>query len=406
MLPTVTFLGAPDQPQAREASTPASCVKLLFADRETKNAVAGIACLFIAATLIAQAVNPASAPNEGEHRPLLSSDASAATPRHVQPVVLNAPMPSILVTAKAEPSRTASPFFYKGDSSNREHALDCLAAAAWYEAGNDAEGQKSVMQVILNRVRHPTFPNSVCGVVFQGSERSTGCQFTFTCDGSMERRFPSARQWKSARRLGEEALDGAVDVSVGQATHYHADYVVPWWSSALQRVSQIGAHIFYRWPGGQGRLAGTRNWGAESDVLVSAGLDEVRPSPAGIGGSDASAPATSALATVAIVQPAVSQAHLIAVDPQSPNGRWAMTALDQCAGKASCSVMGYAKGAALDRNLNREPKQMDRPLFLFVRDSTTGMDLAFWDCDRTQRPQASQCLPKDSQALAHLMRNR
>jgi spore germination cell wall hydrolase CwlJ-like protein len=381
-------------------------VKLLFADRETKNAVAGLACLFMAGTLIAQAINPEPAPNQRQQPPLLSSDASAATPVRLAPITWNAESQPIVVTASTRP-RQASSFFYKGSASERDHALDCLAAAAWYEAGNDTEGQKSVIQVVLNRVRHPSFPSTVCGVVFQGSHRSTGCQFTFTCDGSLERRAPSAREWKLARRLGEEALEGAVDASVGQSTHYHADYVAPWWSGALQRVSQIGAHIFYRWPGGQGRLTGSRNQGAESDALFAAGMKEIGPSPAH---SDKSIEPVSAdfaaAAVIPIISPAASKAHLIAIDPQSPNGRWAVAALDRCARQASCSVMGYAGGIELDRNMNREPSQMERPLFLFVRDPATGMELALWDCDRTQRPQAAQCLPRDRQALAHLMRDR
>jgi hypothetical protein len=113
-------------------------------------------------------------------------------------------------------------------------------------------GKRGVAQVVLNRVRHPAFPNSVCGVVMQGSNRTTGCQFTFSCDGSLYRR-PSPQGWQSARQTALAALSGAVEPSVGMATHYHADYVRPYWASSLDKVAVIGTHIFYRWSGSWGK---------------------------------------------------------------------------------------------------------------------------------------------------------
>ena len=86
-------------------------------------------------------------------------------------------------------------------------ALECLASAVYYEAGNqDDDGERAVAQVVLNRVRHPAFPASVCGVVYEGSTRPTGCQFTFTCDGSLYRQ-PDADGW---RRAYEGRRGGAV----------------------------------------------------------------------------------------------------------------------------------------------------------------------------------------------------
>src|SRR5690606_37364832 len=80
-------------------------------------------------------------------------------------------------------------------------ALECLTAAIYYEAASESDdGQRAVAQVILNRVRHPAFPNSVCGVVYQGSERATGCQFSFSCDGAMARK-PSTTGWARAQRI-------------------------------------------------------------------------------------------------------------------------------------------------------------------------------------------------------------
>ena len=127
-------------------------------------------------------------------------------------------------------------------------AVDCMTAAIYYEAAYEPiSGQRAVAQVILNRLRHPAFPDSVCGVVFQGSERSSGCQFTFTCDGSLYRR-PSTALWSQARAVAAGALAGFVETSVGHATHYHASYVLPYWAPRLTKLTTIGSHIFYQWP--------------------------------------------------------------------------------------------------------------------------------------------------------------
>ena len=134
-------------------------------------------------------------------------------------------------------------------------ALRCLAQAVFYEAGNQGDdGARAVAQVVLNRVRHPAFPHTVCGVVYQGVARATGCQFTFTCDGSLAR-GPSVRGWARARRIAREALEGTIYPGVGLATHYHADYVVPYWASSLAKVGHVGAHLFYQLPGRLGAIS-------------------------------------------------------------------------------------------------------------------------------------------------------
>ncbi len=134
------------------------------------------------------------------------------------------------------------------DATGRLADIDCIAKAIGYEAGNEPEaGQQAIAQVILNRVHHPAFPKSVCGVVFQGSDRRTGCQFTFTCDGAMHRAL-SRRTWDAALRIATAAVDGQLPPTIGSATHYHADYVAPRWAPELIRVGSIGAHIFYRPP--------------------------------------------------------------------------------------------------------------------------------------------------------------
>ena len=153
------------------------------------------------------------------------------------------------------PNPAALPFKFKGNEAARSQALECLASTVYYEAGSqDDNGERAVAQVVLNRVRHLAFPATVCGVVYQGSTRPTGCQFTFTCDGSMYHQ-PDADGWKRAWRIAQAALGGYVYAPVGYATHYHANYVVPYWASTLAKNAVVGAHIFYRWAGGWGQPA-------------------------------------------------------------------------------------------------------------------------------------------------------
>lgn len=151
------------------------------------------------------------------------------------------------------PILSARPFVMPVDRpEDYGRALDCLTAAVYYEAASEtAEGQAAVAQVVLNRSRHPAYPRTVCGVVFQGSERTTGCQFTFTCDGAMGRP-PSAAGWARARAVATAALNGTVAAGVGMATHYHTNWVAPYWAPRLVKMKQIGTHIFYRWPGAWG----------------------------------------------------------------------------------------------------------------------------------------------------------
>ena len=146
------------------------------------------------------------------------------------------------------PDSPASRFVLHTDAPDKERALTCLAQAVYYEAaGEGADGERAVAQVVLNRMRHPGYPASVCGVVYQGSDRGTGCQFTFACDGSLLR-TPAASLWERARKIAQEALAGKVFAPVGHATHYHADYVLPYWADSLDKTVQIGRHIFYRLP--------------------------------------------------------------------------------------------------------------------------------------------------------------
>lgn len=144
------------------------------------------------------------------------------------------------------PDSPANRFLLKTDAEDTDRAVTCLAQAVYYEtAGEGVNGQRAVAQVVLNRVHHPGFPSTICGVVYEGSDRSAGCQFSFTCDGSMEH-VPIPWLWARSKEIAEQALKGRVFAPVGHATHYHADYVVPYWADSLDKSVQIGKHIFYR----------------------------------------------------------------------------------------------------------------------------------------------------------------
>jgi len=124
----------------------------------------------------------------------------------------------------------------------------CLATAIYFEArGESAKGQKAVAEVVLARTRTPGRPSTICGVVYEGSKRKTGCQFSFTCDRTPDIARNGA-QWAQAQKIAATVMltrGKARSVSRG-ATFYHADYVKPRWARGMVRVAQIGSHIFYR----------------------------------------------------------------------------------------------------------------------------------------------------------------
>jgi spore germination cell wall hydrolase CwlJ-like protein len=143
----------------------------------------------------------------------------------------------------------ARPFQMRG-ALDESRDLECLTQAVYYEArGETRAGQAAVAQVVLNRTRHPAYPKTVCGVVFQRTR--TACQFSFACDGSVYRRVePGA--WRRAEQVAAKALNGKVMPEVGNATHFHVASINPGWGARLLRVSQVGSHIFYRFGGRAG----------------------------------------------------------------------------------------------------------------------------------------------------------
>lgn len=173
--------------------------------------------------------------------------------------------------------------FRLGGALDQSRDLECLTQAVYYEArGEGRAGMQAVAQVVLNRARHPAFPKTVCGVVYQGSNRSTGCQFSFTCNGAM-RAGVNRSAWARARDVASKALSGQVYAPVGSATHFHTTGVAPAWRSALVRVAHVGDHYFYRF-GGRGGTASAFAYEARPSApapapqeprLVQASLDPV-----------------------------------------------------------------------------------------------------------------------------------
>ena len=185
--------------------------------------------------------------------------------------------------------------FQLGNALESSRELECLADAIYYEArGETPSGQAAVAQVVMNRVRHPAFPKSICGVVFQGAVNRTGCQFSFACDGSM-RRARDVGAWARARKIASRTLAGAMPSEVGSATHFHTINVSPGWGPRLLRVAQVGMHIFYRFGrGGASSYAPSR--------LPSA--DDIAPSDIASLTADGRPPVVYAASAVGRVEPA------------------------------------------------------------------------------------------------------
>ncbi len=130
--------------------------------------------------------------------------------------------------------------------------MRCLAEAVYFEARSEPdEGQAAVAQVVLNRVRHSNYPDTVCGVVYQNRHRHLACQFTFACEGR-SLRITEPEAWRTAVQVATDVVSGKIYLDdVGASTHYHADYVRPRWARSLKRMDTIGRHTFYKLRPGQ-----------------------------------------------------------------------------------------------------------------------------------------------------------
>jgi hypothetical protein len=262
----------PAQPSASFRVRPAGIVTLVVASAAAITASAAMMRSLPAGAIDAPMVRQGAAP--------VSIDASAplSTPVDLPPPASGAtgtialpdiPVPADAMLAGDGSVRPAQPFVLRGGAIDRARALQCLTTAIYYEAANEPDdGQAAVAQVVLNRVRHPAFPPSVCGVVFQGSEKPV-CQFSFACDGALAR-APSRTAWERSRRAAAKALAGAVFAPVGLATHYHTYAVTPAWNRTLVMTGVFGAHFFHRWKGW---------WGTSSAFRQSYSGVEPLPAP-------------------------------------------------------------------------------------------------------------------------------
>jgi spore germination cell wall hydrolase CwlJ-like protein len=313
------------------------------------------------------------------------------------------------VPFSTDPNPAARPFHIAGTPDQRARATDCLAAAMLYEAGDDNEGQRAVGQVIINRVRHPAFPKTICGVVFQGSERTTGCQFTFTCDGALVRHGWRPEQWARARTQAAASLGGQVFGAVGYATHYHTDWVVPYWQSSLDKVAAVHTHLFFRWSGWWGTPPAFNRTVSSDEPFIS----KLAPySPAhGNNGSVVPLPGTVVMteqevAARALAAPAVGLASdpetfLITIDQDVSPQSYGLLASRICGQRRRCKVMAWANKAQTPSAMPLDAGQISTMVFSYMRDQAFHYDKALWNCAIVKRDDAGECmktqvlLPKD-----------
>ena len=305
--------------------------------------------------------------------------------------------------AAAGPGK-ATPFSFRGSSADRARARDCLALAGMAEAGGGDGDQRAVMQVILNRVRHPAFAKTVCGVVFEGSQRPTGCQFSFTCDGSLARRYSDAA-WRAARARADEMLAGAIDATVGNATHFHANYVYPWWSDKLDKVAQVGPHIFFRWRGfwGTRNALSARYGGGEPDPLrlqeTALTVATANPLPTLMQGGEAVRSITTEMVNQTTeggdATPSSPGAgiHFVLVSPSDAPAALVDKARSLCGREGYCRVQGWSDANNIPAKLPLTEEARRSVRFSFVSASANAAEAIFFDCRTFPAPDVGTCLP-------------
>ena len=305
--------------------------------------------------------------------------------------------------AAAGPGK-ATPFSFRGSSADRARARDCLALAGMAEAGGGDGDQRAVMQVILNRVRHPAFAKTVCGVVFEGSQRPTGCQFSFTCDGSLARRYSDAA-WRASRARADEMLAGAIDATVGNATHFHANYVYPWWSDKLDKVAQVGPHIFFRWRGfwGTRNALSARYGGGEPDPLrlqeTALTVATANPLPTLMQGGEAVRSITTEMVNQTTeggdATPSSPGAgiHFVLVSPSDAPAALVDKARSLCGSEGYCRVQGWSDANNIPAKLPLTEEARRSVRFSFVSASANAAEAIFFDCRTFPAPDVGTCLP-------------
>ncbi|HEV7313370.1 cell wall hydrolase [Sphingopyxis sp.] len=293
----------------------------------------------------------------------------------------------------------ARPFVYAGGGDAKARARDCLAAAMIYEAGDDAKGQQAVGQVVINRARHPAFPKSICGVVFQGSERTTGCQFTFTCDGALGRRYSDAA-WQRARNNADLMLSGSTYPPVGLATHYHTDWVRPYWSDSLEKIAIVDTHLFFRWPGYWGTPGAFRGAvsGSDGPVAKLAAISPLHAIALGLPVEGAPVDANAAVGEARVVAGAGESAGRDTIytqlDRKAAPESFVTTALRLCGDKPYCKFMGWTNPTLKPDSDAMSDTQRAAMSFSYLRDDKAGFEKALWNCSEYKRDDARQCMKR------------
>ena len=347
----------------------------------------------------------------GTHRPAspLALLPPVAPPADVVPAVAPVVLaPLTLDDARAANSRipfvtrnvvAATGFRFSGSPEQFQRARDCLAAAVLYEAGDDDRGQRAVAQVVLNRARHPAFPKSVCGAVFQGSERTTGCQFTFTCDGALNRRYTDLA-WLRAQSVAMAALTGSVDRSVGLATHYHTDWVRPYWSDSLEKIAAVDTHLFFRWPGFWGTPAAFRGaMGDEPVIAKLAGLSAAHSIAPTLDGA-ALTSANPVLGEVdvkrdtAAVSGTSRETLLVVLDRRATADAFVAYALRVCGTRDYCKLFGWTNPLLKPGSEAMTDIQRTAMSFSYLRNEADGFEKALWNCTEYPRDDAKQCMKR------------
>jgi spore germination cell wall hydrolase CwlJ-like protein len=322
---------------------------------------------------------------------------------------LNAAQPFMIQAVVA-----ARPFRLIANNDDTNKAVDCLAAAIHYEAGNETvDGQKAVAQVILNRMRHPAYPKTVCGVVFQGSERTTGCQFTFTCDGAINR-TPSEGAWRRAQSIARMMLTGTVYAPVGWATHYHTDWVFPSWSAKLDKVRQEGTHLFFRWrefwgtPAAfRGRYTGNEanqpKLSLRSAFHVAAPREIQLAVPGGLsatsGPTETAAerdlPPPPAGAQRTFINPAGDYQIYLVSQKTDPDALLNLS-LQACGDQMYCKIMIWSDRTAVPAALPVTDEALTKLSFSYLRNRSNGFEKALWNCGYFKRSAPGQCIKHQS----------
>ncbi|KQM56768.1 SleB-like protein [Sphingomonas sp. Leaf208] len=306
------------------------------------------------------------------------------------------------VPFSTDPNPAARPFRFAGGPDDLARATDCMAAGILYEAGDDTLGERAVAQVVLNRLHHPAFPKTVCGVVFEGQDRSTGCQFSFSCDGALTRWHPTEDAWRRAREVAAASLSGAVFKQVGYATHYHTDWVVPYWQSSLDKITAVNTHLFFRWSGWWGTppAFGRHPETVEPVIAQIAELSDAHKTGAALAEADAAlAEASIAMGFGPVTE--TTPAPAVPVDGDTilvalPRGQTAdgltTLAAQACGDKPFCRYMAWTDGSKAATSLPLAPAQTAVLGFSYLRDRSSNYEKSLWNCRQFKRADPTQCM--------------